>query len=225
MSITANEFAHEMVKSHGMEHTAAVDLITATAVRIGIPDTEYTMREIREIADAINAAAEAPANRVNGKTAAEWRELAAASRRRSVESFERCDTDGFMTQWASDITAREYEAQADLADAGGRHEFTAIFDLEGNFVPATECKTRYGYTWRIGNGDDVVWFNESKAQDPDRRRAANAKKGYYVGRVSAPAYVIIAGGGKGFSGAASCYVALRPQDPELKEHTIVDNGR
>lgn len=161
----------------------------------------------------------------NGKTAAEWRELAAQSRRESYDSFERCDTDGFVTQWASDITAREYEAKAKLAENDGWGRFVTVFDLDGNKLDATQCKTQWGYTWRIGRGDNVQWFNESSAQDPERRKKANAKKGYAIGYVEAPAYVTIGGGGSGFSGMASAHVVIRPKDSDLTEYRIVDNGQ
>ena len=39
-------------------------------------------------------------------TAAQLREAAAADRQAAYDSFERCDTDGFMSQWASGLVDR-----------------------------------------------------------------------------------------------------------------------
>lgn len=61
-------------------------------------------------------------------TAEEHREAAKASRRKSVESFERCDTDGFLSQWGHDLTSNEHLANADILDAGGMSDFWGLFE-------------------------------------------------------------------------------------------------
>lgn len=69
-------------------------------------------------------------------TAAAYREKASGHYQAAEDSFERSDTDGFLSQWASGVVARENEYLADLAEAGGKWEVTVLADLEGNEVNA-----------------------------------------------------------------------------------------
>jgi hypothetical protein len=157
-----------------------------------------------------------------GRTAEEWKEMASASRRRSYESFDRCDTDGFMSQWASDCVAREYDLKAELAENGGTWTFVQLFDLDGNHVPAEIVEGNWGPVWRLFDQEThetTGWFNESSAQKPETRRANNAKKGFYIGTVSAPARVRSGGNAVSVS-----YFAV-PADRYLPEFTVVDNGK
>jgi hypothetical protein len=124
-----------------------------------------------------------------GKSAAEWKEEARAARQRSAESFERSDTDGFLSQWASDKMASKYDYCADLAAHGGRSSFPALFDLDGKPVPAKQIETRYGLTWMLldENGKSTGEFvNPSKSNSAEKRATAMSKKGYRTGRVLAP---------------------------------------
>jgi hypothetical protein len=144
-------------------------------------------------------------------TASQHREAATAADTRAAESFDRCDTDGFVSQWASGITARLERAKADLADAGGLASFPALFDTDGNLVPAKLVDGRYGMVWGLLPGADpsgrfTGWFSPSGAAAAARRQATDARKGYQVGRVLAPAAATIMGSGTGLAGAASCYV-------------------
>lgn len=127
-----------------------------------------------------------------GRTAEQWREAAAACARRSQESWERSDTDGFLSQWASDSTNRLNLVKAELADSNGLSEFPALFDLDGNLVAAKLLDTRYGSAWALLDSDDpdsriVGWVNRSKAAKAKTRAANLAKKGYTEGTVVAPA--------------------------------------
>jgi hypothetical protein len=125
-----------------------------------------------------------------GRTAAEWRAMAIRNRRESAESFERCDTDGFLTQWAHDVTAREYEAKAELAENNGYWDFLALFDLEGNRIYAENVDGTYGPVWRVFDPetkDTIRWITDSSARKASTREANNAKKGFRFGRVRAQA--------------------------------------
>jgi hypothetical protein len=157
------------------------------------------------------------------KTGAELRDMAAQAERRAWESFERSDTDGYLSQWASDITARLYREQAAIADNGGRAEFGALFDLAGELVPAKFIETRYGMAWGLLESDDpqsrfVGWFNPSRARNEATRRANDARKGYYVGRVAAPAKADTAG-------STTVYVGVFRTDGGFsRDVQIIDNG-
>jgi hypothetical protein len=153
----------------------------------------------------------------NTERAQSLRALAAEHARRSQESFDRSDTDGFLSQWASDLTARQYRLAADLAEAGDRAEFPALFDLDGNLVAAKLITTRYGTAWALLESDDpnsrfIGWVNRSYAQKAATRNANMARKGYSEGTVLAPAKADIMGSGTGLSGAASAYVGVKRTD-------------
>lgn len=151
------------------------------------------------------------------QTAEALREQAVRFDREAAESFERCDTDGFLSQWASGISARKARLEADIVEAGGKAEFPALFDADGNLVAARLVDTLYGLSWCLidetnPHGPALGWFNSSKHRDNAKRIAANVRKGYRLGRVMAPARAEIGGSGKGLAGAASCYVYARRMD-------------
>jgi hypothetical protein len=130
----------------------------------------------------------------DGMTAEDCRAEARRCRERSAESWERSDTDGFLSQKANDVNAQVYEIQADLIERGGVAIFPALFDLEGNQVPAIRELNQYdNWSWRLLDPDapntrrTLGWFHESNARKPGAARSNDAKKGFYVGRAMAPA--------------------------------------
>lgn len=150
-------------------------------------------------------------------TPEELRAAAAEADARAEESFKRSDTDGFLSQWASGITARLYREQAAIEEDGGRIPVPALFDAEGNLVAARLVSGRYGVSWGLLPSDDphgrfTGWFRPSKARTAARRQAADAARGYQVGLVRAQGKAEIMGSGTGLSGAASCYVGRRRAD-------------
>jgi hypothetical protein len=165
------------------------------------------------------------------KTAEQYRAEAAAHEQERAASFERCDTDGFVSQWASGVSADKARLAAEVAEAGGVWEFEAIFDLEGNHVPAKEIKTQYGWSWMLldGEGQRTGWFNPSQARNPATARANNAKKGFYLGTVKFAATVVLGGGGTGLSGALSVRPIVVPVSGEDlamgRGIEVVDNGQ
>lgn len=158
------------------------------------------------------------------KKAAELREMAKGKDRDAADSFDRCDTDGFLSQWASGITAEKYRLRADVAENGGMWSFSALFDLEGNLVPAKEVYGQYGAFWSLlddeGNRTGAT-FNESQAQSEKVRDRNNAKKGFYFGAVLAPAWVATRGQS---ATSVSCYIERGDGgwDPNAM---ILDNGK
>lgn len=163
------------------------------------------------------------------ETPQQLREQAKECRRRAYESFENCDTDGFLSQWASNITADELEMKADLLEKGNVSEFTALFTATGDLIEdARQIQTRYGLAWMHKVDGQTVWFNPSKAKNEDTRRFNNLKKGYCLGRVLAKARVKIVASGTGLSGAASARPYVVPDyDTEtwtLQVVEIIDNG-
>lgn len=140
-----------------------------------------------------------------------------------TESFERCDTDGFLSQWAHGVCAQEDRLAARIKEDGGKAEFPGLFDLSGNLVPAKLVESRFGWSWMLLNdrGRCAGWFNESKARSAEARAKNNAKKGYYVGTVRVPAYAAL----QGRSRTSVSAVALRADNGWSADAEIVNNGQ
>ncbi|MFF7198294.1 hypothetical protein ACFZAM_31880 [Streptomyces sp. NPDC008079] len=154
--------------------------------------------------------------------AADLRRRAVEHDLKAVESFERCDTDGALSQWAHGLNAAKDRLEADIADNGGMWKFPALFDLDGNLVAAKDVQTKFGWSWMLldADGRPSGWFNPSKAENPDTARRNNAKKGYYVGAVLAPAYADLQGG----SITSVTPVVIRKDGGYSADVTVVDNG-
>jgi hypothetical protein len=140
--------------------------------------------------------------------------------RKAYDSFESCDTDGFLSQWAAGRMSALKHLEADLVEMGGKAEFAGLFDLDGNLVPAVRVDGRWGASsWKLLNerGRCAGWFNESQAKTQERRLAAHKAKGYYVGRVRVPARAELVGN--------SAAPALVRVDDWNADAEIVDNGQ
>lgn len=126
--------------------------------------------------------------RFEGHTAAEWRAKANQSQNDAYDSFERCDTDGFMSQWASNQMATRYLAIARATENGGRIEHTAFIDIAtGEMIRGTWRETQYGAGYAPENGGK--WIFPSNAKSDAVRERNNARKGYRQVSVMVPAYI------------------------------------
>lgn len=155
-----------------------------------------------------------------GRTAEQWRAMATQGHRSAADSWERSDTDGFMSQWASGLSARKYEACAELAERDGWETFCALFDVNGNLVDAEIREGQYGSYWLIKGLPKGVkpFFTESNARKGARRFAADSAKGYRLGTVRRKGYVKLSG-----ASLTSVSVVIVP-DRFSSEVEIVDNG-
>lgn len=168
----------------------------------------------------------------NTMTAAEHRQKAAELSQEAQDSFDRSDTDGFLSQFASTVMSSKELLQASIVENGGKWEFQALFDLEGNLIPAKTFANQYrDTTWGILATEDpqssfVSYVSQSKARDNDKFVKNMAKKGYYVGTVEVPAYADLGGGGKGMGGMCSVHAVVRRTDGGFSaDSVIVDNGQ
>lgn len=137
------------------------------------------------------------------------------------ESFQRCDTDGFVSQWAFGLTAQVKRLQADIVEAGGISQFTGLFTLEGQRVRAKLIKTRYGTAWAFCDEQDKFTgkFINAFPQKPETM----AKKGYREDDEMAPARAKVLGGqGRGLSGAATCYAGIIRTDKGYPDNAVVE---
>ena len=134
------------------------------------------------------------------KTAEELRAEAKTKFKAADDSFERCDTDGFLSQWASNLTGRKLMLEAEIAENDGLGEFMALADADGNLVPAKVIDAKYGRCWAILS--DWDWKAPFTGEFIGLRQVE--KKGYRKVRALAPARAEIVGSGTGLAGAASC---------------------
>jgi hypothetical protein len=113
------------------------------------------------------------------------RESAARLDREAHDSFERCDTDGYLSQWAAGLGAQKLRLQADIEDNGGVWQFPALFDLDGNPVRAKLVEGRFGRSWMLldENGRSTGEFLRYRP----KKRDTHARKGYVEGSVLRPA--------------------------------------
>lgn len=142
------------------------------------------------------------------KDAAAARARANAAAKRGQDSWERSDTDGSLTQWASGIRAEHHRMEAELIENGGKTEFSALFDKDGNMVPAKRVNMpdrfnpgRTKTAWAVLSDPNdpsspvKEWINESSSGNMKTQEAYLAKKGYTMGTVRVPAYVADRGDG------------------------------
>ena len=135
-----------------------------------------------------------PAPTVDGLTADEHRAQADAASQRVAESWERSDTDGFMSQWAGDLSARLHTAQANLLEAGGVAEFPGLFNAAGQRVKARQVRGSDFYgnpeqKWVVLDANDNVlhWVNNPADWHNPSARSKMHKLGLHVEYEQAPA--------------------------------------
>lgn len=141
------------------------------------------------------------------RTPEEWEAMAQrfeakarGNRTEAHDSFERCDTDGALSQWASTVTASQYEAAATLARNHGYAEHRALFDAEtGELLPTENFKGDYGWRWRVLDAPHerartVQYITDSEAATYAKQQKFYRKKGVTLGRIRVISKVILAGG-------------------------------
>jgi hypothetical protein len=156
-----------------------------------------------------------------GKTAAEWEQEALESNRRAQESWERSDTDGFLSQAASDAMARLYRLNARIAADGGTAEFPAVFDLKGNLIQIHTSEGQYGdYYFNVNNAVNGAprYIRPSQAKNGARRLATDEKKGFRVGTIRAVPLTTLVG-----KYTWSAAIRLN-SNTHMEDVTVVDNG-
>lgn len=152
---------------------------------------------------------------------AQAEELEATSRRNEQEaadSFARCDTDGFLSQWASDRMASLRRLEARLLRQGGYAEHAALFDLDGNLVPAKLIGTRYGMAWMLLDEDGRKTGKFVSAFP--KRASTMERKGYREGSVLAESYAELVGQ----THTSVHPVTLRKDRGWSRDVIVVDNG-
>ena len=152
-------------------------------------------------------------------TAEKFWEMAKQAEQDALDSFERCDTDGFLSQWASGISAEKYRAQARLAENNGKITYEVLF-YEGKLASTHEKKGQYGWFWVLNDEATAAYgkrfFSGSQAKNAAERDRA---KGFTYGAVEVDGYVTTMSNGYGLSG--NVWVATLPVVQKLIDGDFV----
>ena len=142
----------------------------------------------------------ATCEKIRSEKADRRRAEAAADDREAYESFERCDTDGFLSQWAKGLTAQQKRLQAQLIENGGVTTMRGPVTADGQPVRFRDVETRYGRKWLVldDNDDAVAWLDPYAVNLSTYR-----KKGYSVGRYEVKGIAKIVG-----SQATNCQAVI-----------------
>jgi len=144
--------------------------------------------------------------------AARLRLLAKGRRDKANESFDRCDTDGFLSQWADNLTAQEYLANAEILEHGGQARFVGLYK-DSVRVRARLIAGDYGSSWMLLDEGGLrigVYFPQGRLGEDmepvNSPRTKLVKAGYLEKLEWAPAVAKCVGTGTGLSGR--CWIAV-----------------
>jgi len=115
-----------------------------------------------------------PYNSYKEYTAEALREMAGQSSKRAYDSFARSDTDGFLSQAASQAMSSAYLAMANLKEVGCQHRHFVLVDLSGQHggiegqqtfehgtvgrrVDAKLVSGKYGSCWRLSDEEAALY--------------------------------------------------------------------
>ena len=137
--------------------------------------------------------------RMEHMSATEFRTQAAAHVREAAESFDRCDTDGFLSQWAHGINANLLNAKADIAENGGKAKFVGLYHGTER-IAAKVIDGKFGTVWMLR--DDAAAKFGRKFVPVGRTSKVQKSLGMCERPETAPAIATILGSGHGLSGTA-----------------------
>lgn len=155
----------------------------------------------------------------NEEAVARAKREAARHREAKEESFARCDTDGFLTQWAHDVAAGREHLQRKIEEHDGCYLFRVLVRLDSGELAAF---AREEFTSRFHYGTDTMWKIERPRATERRwlpvakRESTYARKGFKTAWLVAPAYADITGTGYGLSGNA--WAVVEPDYNKIREH-------
>lgn len=137
------------------------------------------------------------------KTSEDFRKEAAAADKSAADSFERSDTDGFLSQWASGLTAQLARLKAEIIDDGGTAIFAGLFEGDRR-VSAKMIKTKFGSSWLLNEAEEgELIAKRGKVFLPTGEKSRILKElGLAQRKERAPAAAFMNGRGTGLSGSA-----------------------
>lgn len=151
-----------------------------------------------------------------GKTATEWREEAHKQAAAKEESFERCDTDGFLTQWSHGIHDQLYRLKAQLAENDGMTDGWVLVDVKTNRVlMAKQILTRRGdLCWLLNDNEFEKYGRRFLPVNYEGKSRVHKSLGITEKKVRMRGYAKIVGYGKGLSGNAWAAIVPHINDVE-----------
>ena len=134
------------------------------------------------------------------KTAEEFKVSAADHFDAAAESFERCDTDGFVSQWAHGICGERDRVLAQIVEKDKTAVFVGLF--EGNRrVKARTIETQFGTSWVLHDDEVDLIAKRGKVFLPYGYNSRILKNlGLEQRDERAPAWAKLDGRGTGLSG-------------------------
>lgn len=136
------------------------------------------------------------------------KEKAHALAKRKADSFERCDTDGFLSQWADGLGSQREEVNAEIAAEGGYALFPCLFDkATGQPLRCAQKPSKFGGSYWLLGDEEAEKYGRRFVPFGSRSRVQK-DIGLYQGEVWQPAKADFMGTGTGLSGR--CWVAVFP---------------
>ena len=141
-------------------------------------------------------------------TATQHRKKAAAHFKAEADSFERCDTDGFLSQWSSNINGRLELTRAAIAEAGGVSEFAGLFEGDRR-VKAKQVRTKFGAAWVLHSDEADLISRRGKVFLPFGENSRGlCELGLRQGVEEAPAAACLDGQGRGLGSLHTVFVKV-----------------
>lgn len=139
------------------------------------------------------------------------------------ESFDRCDTDGFVSQWADGLFGNLCEERIRILEKGGYAEFPVIVTETGQVVadrvfsfPNPKAHWITNYSWRVhDNYVESLGRKWLPAYNENSRILKQLK--LHEEKRWFPAWAVIEGRGKGLSGSAWAQVYRLFSEKDIKE--------
>lgn len=127
------------------------------------------------------------------------RDEAAKMEQEREESFARCDTDGFLSQWGLGLSANKLRLKATILENGGRANFQGLYHGTTR-VPAKLVEGQFGLVWLLR--DDAAEQFGRRFIPHNYNSRVQRELGLSERTESAPATAAIVGTGRGLSGRA-----------------------
>lgn len=134
--------------------------------------------------------------------ASEHMEQAFEHDRKAEESFGRCDTDGFVSQWAHGVMSAKHRLQAELDEAGGLAEFDTLMQGDRK-VDAKLVAGQFGTVWLLAEEEEDRFGRKFVPFSDTGRSRVQKSLGLHQSTEMAPGVVVMSGSGTGLGGAAS----------------------
>ena len=107
--------------------------------------------------------------------AAERQEKISDHLNKQAESYERCDTDGFMSQMSHGVMASLHETERDLEATNGYELATGLYTLDGQRIRAKLIDGKFGMCWAFCDMNDK--FTGRFEKYAPVRKSTHTKKG------------------------------------------------